>query len=90
MGCAVSIVALENFQQKKGFNYLFEPFLRVINPIYQLQIIEESENIIMVNTICVFLNILVSGSSDQVNNTKLKENLLIHGISVVYGVNLKY
>lgn len=39
----------------------------------------------MINHVCAFLNGFVSAPSSKEKRTELKEKLLIHGISVVYG-----
>jgi hypothetical protein len=41
----------------------------------------------MITQVCSFLNSIVEANSNIEKRIELKENLLVHGISVVYGVN---
>jgi len=53
-GFEVALRALESFRERKKFRYFFEPFLRVL---------EESKNVIIIATVCAFLNTIVEASS---------------------------
>jgi hypothetical protein len=53
-GFDVTLKSLESFRERKKFRYFFEPFLRVL---------EESKNIILIGTVCSFLNSIIEASS---------------------------
>ena len=49
-GTLIVLKSLENFKERKNFNYLFEPFIRIL---------EENKSLIMIANICTFIKTLV-------------------------------
>jgi hypothetical protein len=67
---------LEYLRVSQNFHYTFEPLIRIL---------EESKSIIMVCNVCTFLNTLIEAPASKEQRIHLKEELVMRGISVVYG-----
>lgn len=75
-GSQVVLTSLEFLKATQNFHYMFEPLIRIL---------EESKSIVMVCTVCTFLNTLIEAPTSKEQRNQLKEELMIRGISVVYG-----
>lgn len=68
--------SLANLMKAKKNNYAFEPFIKIL---------EDSKNVIMLFKVMSFLNTIVEAPSEEEKRVELKEDLLVHGISISIG-----
>lgn len=75
-GYQIVVTAMLYLQETQNYNYKFEPFIRIL---------EEARSVVLLKNVCTFINTIVEAPKDQNDRLDLKEDLVVHGITVVYG-----
>lgn len=68
--------SLGYLMKNKKYNYSFEPLIKIL---------EDSKNVVLLYKVMMFLNTVIEAPSEENKRIELKEDLLVHGISISIG-----